>query len=286
MMTILKSILVVLMLCLMILACGAGIQPDQVRIIDLPQFVCATSIPLPTHTQPPTSVAPPIYVPPIGSTPGSYVPRPTSTPRATYTPWPSPTPYVLSGGFHLGADVYAGGFDSVISLRLRIDDISVVSVDSDTQVVTWQIEIENTGQEVYAALPGGQVFIAAIESAQGPQAGQWWASAEAARAAGIDLTDADAVTLAPGDVLQMTLAAFTPVGTPARIGWILDPLAGGRNGNLIGGNVAYWLTDAHPPCQTNPGSSPVIPTPADSAPTPTVTLPADFPDWCSWCRRN
>ncbi|QPC80914.1 hypothetical protein G4Y79_14490 [Phototrophicus methaneseepsis] len=173
-MMIFKSILVVLMLCLMILACGAGIQPDQVRIIDLPQFVCATSVPLPTHTQPPTSVAPPIYVPPIGSTPGSYIPRPTSTPRATYTPWPSPTPYVLSGGFHLGADVYAGGFDSIISLRLRIDDVATTPVDSDTQVVTWQIEIENIGRETYAALPGGQVFIAAIETVQGPQEGQWW----------------------------------------------------------------------------------------------------------------
>lgn len=279
---ILTSILAILFLCLMILACN--VQPSQVRILDVPQFICATSVPLPTHTQPPTSVAPPIYVPPIAGTPGQYVPRPTSTPRPTYTPWPSPTPFIVTGGFSLGADVYIGGFDSAVRLRLRIDDLQTSVIDNK-QIVTWVVEIENIGSETYAALPGGQVFIAEVLTDTGVQSGQWWASAEAAQAAGIHLTAnmLDAVTLTNGESLRVQLAAFTLIGTPTQIGWILDPLASERAGDLVGGNIAYWLTDAQPPCNTNPGANPNIPTPAASISTSTPTPRPDFPNWCTWC---
>ncbi|MBL8166305.1 MAG: hypothetical protein JNJ61_30250 [Anaerolineae bacterium] len=301
-----------LMLVAAILACGAA-TAGNVRIRDLPQFICATSTPLATYTQAPTQAQPPIYRPPSGyatytpapgciwngylcatntpypggsySTPGYYVPGATSTPRPTHTPWPTPTPYVLTGRFFLGADVYTGGFESEISLRLRIEGVQVYPLDAARQVVAWQIEMENVGQVVYATIPGGQVFVAEVSADGMPRTGQWWASAEAAQAAGIALQPEalDALEVQPGQVYRLTLTAFTPVGEPVRFGWVLDPLADGRDGDLVGGNVAYWASDVSAECAINPGSGVIVPTPSALAPTATPSRTPQYPPWCTWC---
>lgn len=294
------------------LACGTATM-GSVRIRDIPQFICATSVPLATHTQLPTQVQPPVYVPPAGyvtytpapgciwqgaicatstpypgglyTSPGHYLPGATSTPRPTHTPWPTATPYVLSGRFFLGADVYTGGFESEISLRLRIAAARVYPVDATRQVVAWDIEIENVGQVMYATIPGGQVFVAEVAEAQGRQTGQWWASSEAARAAGIPLQPqvSDALEVLPGEQHQLTLTAFTPPGEPVGFGWILDPLADGRDGDLVGGNVAYWSEDVSAACTTNPSSDLVVPSPEAPPPTATPVQPPQYPPWCTWC---
>ena len=299
-------------LLLAILACG-GATADSVRILDVPQFICPTSTPEPTHTQAPTQVQPDIQVPPSGyatytpvpgcvwngsfcathtpypggaySTPGYSVPGPTSTPRPTLTPWPTPTPYIITGGFHLGADVYTGGFDSAVSVRLRIEDVTVYPVAANRQVVTWTVEIENIGTTPYFAIPGGQVFVASVTTTEGVAEGQWWASQEAAAAAGITLQAEvlDALEVAPGDDYRLTLTAFTPVGEPGRFGWALDPVSGGRDGDMTGGNVAYWVTDANPDCAGNMAPGATLPTPAAPPPTPTPTPTRVYPPWCTWC---
>lgn len=299
-------------LCL-ILACGAA-TTAQVRILDLPQFICPSSTPRPTHTALPTQMRPPIYVPPSGFAtytpmpgciwngrlcatntpafggaylqPGHYIPGATSTPRPTHTPWPSPTPFVLTGRFPLGADVYTGGFASAVSLRLRIGTTNVIPLSAGRQIVTWDIELENVGSVDYAAIPGGQVFVAALRMSGGERAGQWWASAEAARAAALTSHSqvTDALTLSPGEAYRFTLAAFTIVGEPLRFGWALDPLSSGREGDMVGGNVAYWSSDTRSECVGNVGSGAVIPTLAVPVPTATPTPPPTFPPWCIWCR--
>lgn len=303
-----------LALTLAVLACGSA-TTSNIRIRDLPQFICATRIPLPTHTQAPTQVQPAIYVPPSGiatltplpgfvcsgwtcatltplpgmvySTPAYFLPGPTSTPRPTHTPWPTATPYVLTGRFFLGADVYTGGFESEVSLRLRIEDFRVYPLDADRQVVTWDIEIENTGAVTYATIPGGQVFVAEVSRNGLPLSGQWWASAEAAHAVGITLQPQalDALDVPPGSRHRLTLTAFTPVGQPVRFGWVLDPLADGRDRDLVGGNVAYWASDVVAECATNPDSGLIVPTPSAPAPTHTPTPLPHIPAWCTWCNR-
>lgn len=295
------------------LACGAATTTNNVRIRDLPQFICATSTPRPTHTQAPTQVQPAVYIPPAGyvtytpvpgciwsgfvcatntphpggsyRTPGHYVPGATSTPRPTHTPWPTPTAYVLTGRFFLGADVYTGGFESEISLRLRIEYIEVYPVDAARQVVAWNIDIENVGQVVYATIPGGQVFVAEVDASGIRRGGQWWASAEAAQAAGITLQPEvlDVLEVQPGQQYRLMLTAFTPVGEPVRFGWVLDPLANGRDGDLVGGNVAYWASDVSAECRLNPGHGVVVPTPSALAPTPTPSRTPQYPLWCTWC---
>lgn len=293
-----------------ILACVGSATIDNISIVDMPQFICPSSTPRATHTQPPTQVQPVTNIPPSGyatftpvpgcswngsfcatntpypggiySTPGYSVPGPTSTPRATLTPWPTPTPHTITGGFHLGADVYAGGFDSSVSIRLQIDNVRVYPVDDAQQVVVWDVEIENVGSVDYFALPGAQVFVAAVST----QSGQWWASEEAANATGIVLQPElmDVLEVLPGDFYQLTLTAFTPLGDPTRLGWILDPASDGRDGDMIGGNVAYWVSETDPSCIGNiaPGSTPG--TPVEPRPTHTPTHTPEYPTWCAWCR--
>ncbi len=292
------------------LACGS-VGVENVRIRDLPQFICATSVPLPTHTQPPTSTpqTTAVYSTPSGyatftpqpgciwdgvacatntpragglyTTPGVVIPGTTATPRPTYTPWPTATPYVLTGRFFMGADAYTGGFESEISLRLRIENPRVFPVDTGRQVVAWDLEIENVGQVTYATIPGGQVFAAEV----GAQSGQWWASAEAAQAAGVTLQPEvlDVLEVQPGQSYRLTLTAFTPLGDPVRFGWVLDPLADARDGDLVGGNVAYWSADISAECDANPGGGVIVPTPDAPTVTPTPTPTPRYPAWCTWC---
>jgi hypothetical protein len=300
------------MLLLAILACGAA-TVDNVRVLDVPQYICPSDTPPPTHTQPPTRVQPYTQVPPSGfvtntpypgcvfrgarcvthtphpggvySTPGYVVPGATSTPRATLTPWPTPTAYVVTGGFHLGADVYTGGVESPVRLRLRLDDVETVQVEENRQVVAWAVEIENVGEVPYYGLPGAQVFVANIQVDEETLEGQWWASQEAASAVGIRLQPEalDVLEVLPGDAYRLTLTAFTPVGEPTGFGWALDPLSGGRDGDLTGGSVAYWTTGTDPACSGNIGPGATVPTPAGLRPTPTPSATPAYPPWCTWC---
>ncbi len=283
------------------LACGGpGATEANVRILDMPQFVCPSVTPMPTNTQPPTAVQPSLTAGPMvcslvcitpspsgpsscmnlcGATPAA-MPGPTSTPGATYTPYPTPTPFVGSGDFFLGGDVFSGGFESAVRIRFRLDNVQVLPIDEQRQVVVWEIQLGNVGAVTYFALPGAQVFVAEINQGGELVQGQWFASAEAAQAVGIPLAPEllDILPLEPGDSVILQITAFTPPGEVVRFGWAFDPYSGGHDRDLKGGNVAYWRNEYNPDCLGGVGAGAAVPTVA-VLPTWTPTATPYIPPW-------
>jgi len=295
---------------LLALACGGTltVSENQVRIQELPQFICPSSTPRPTATQVATTVAQPIQRPPSGwitqyqwvcqwvwtgttyvqqcqylpvggyySTPAHSVPGATSTPRPTHTPYPTPTPYVVSENYALGAQVFVGD-RSALALRLRVDAPRITVVDATRQVVVWEIELKNLGRVAYQTLPGAQVFIREVNG----QAGYWYASADALLAGGRmpDPRVLDLLDVAPNQTVRLTLAAFTPVGTVDAIGWMLDPYSGGIGQGIVGGNTAVWRKESDPfGCVGNVDDLPVVPTRGIASPTPTASVTAWIPPY-------
>jgi hypothetical protein len=287
-------------LLIVMLACGglADVTEINVRVTGVPQFVCPSSTPRPTATQRATAVQPDINYPSSGwvntyreactwhwngynyvesctwvvdggyySTHAYSVPGPTSTPRPTHTPWPTPTPYVVYEEYSLGSDVHVGEQDA-LALRLRVDDIDIVPLSGDQQVVTWEVRVRNMGSVPYSTLPGAQTFVSEV----GGVADSWYASSEAALAAGITLPPEalDIMVLNPGERLRLTMAAITPVGAVGEIGWILDPYAGGAGRGVVGGNTATWRNESDPEgCVGNVDEAFEIPTVGAESPTPT-----------------
>ena len=334
--SILAITLVIQMLLFAMLACGGGgtgsslpdanVNEENVRILDLPQFVCPTSTPVPTNTQIPTAIQPTLNVPPVGyqtntpvpgfmpvyayycppmviacgyytinltntpvpggnyATPGYDLPGATSTPRPTHTPWPSPTPYTVVYNYHMGADIYTGGFVSPLKLRLQVANPQVQQIGGQ-QIVSWQVEIENLGDVDYYALPASQTFVAEINDGSQIIAGWWPASIEAMEAINMSIAgvEADIVMIGAGQTFSFSLAANTSNGSLHSIGWILDPY-GGEGGGMYGGNVAYWINNLDPHgCSGNVSDGAIVPTLSGPMPTHTptpTTIPCTNPFGC------
>jgi hypothetical protein len=211
-------------------------------------------------------------------------PRPTFTPYPTRTPYPTPTPYVVSENYPMGADVYVGSVGS-LQLRFRVSNPRILPVSDSRQVVIWDIEIGNIGTIRYNALPGAQSFISHLLINGQPQAGYWYATAEAAMAANISL-DArvlDIVEVAPNETVRFTLTAFTPIGEVYKVGWLLDPYSGGTGSGVVGGNTALWLNQPDPNnCVGNVGDGFVIPSPSASASTATPSVTPYIPPYSGY----
>lgn len=283
------------------LACGGsegaigslGVAPENVRIEGLPQYVCPTATPRPTHTAQATDVQAPIYAtgvyltltaqpgcmwdgvqcatftpaPGWVHTPGGYTPAPTSTPRPTHTPWPSPTPYISQHVYFFDDDVYTDRV-SPLALRLRVGDVQIFEAENDQQqLVSYEVQVENRGVVPYVLMAPAQIYVARV----GDLEGRWPASSEAARGAGITLAAPakDGTTIAAFETIRFKLVAMTPVGEVDAIAWILDPLANGFDGQIAGGNVAYWVAGSHPDCRGNV-EGPFTP-PPNLTPNPTRT---------------
>ena len=319
----LAAIMVVVFLVAAIIACGGSgqsgfgadmtVQPENMRIAGLPQYVCPTSTPRPTHTQVPTVVQPTVYSTAAGyvtytpvpgatqvcdyvwtgsfwlwqcnlatntpypgganSTPGYVAPGATSTPRPTHTPWPSPTPYTSTYYYFFDDDVYTEFADTVLDLRLRIGNIRVSS-SSEPNMQTVIYEVQIENR--------GSTFFVIIPAAQiyvsgvGGETGFWSASKEAADDAGITLAAeaTDGVQIQQGETVIFDLVAYTPVGNVDAVAWILDPYAGFDGINQAGGNIAYWLDGTHQDCLGNVDGN-TIPTPSTPHPTATMTATAD-----------
>jgi hypothetical protein len=217
-----------------------------------------------------------------GSGPTS-TPRATHTPYPTRTPWPTPTPYIVSENYAMGADVYVGGTGG-LELRFRISQPRTIAVDDRQQVVVWDVEIGNVGTVAYHALPGAQSFVSHLMVGGQALAGYWYASVDAAHAAGITLDPRvlDIVVVQPNQTVTLALTAFTPVGSVYKLAWILDPYSGGR-GDVIGGNTALWVNEPEPEaCIGNVGSGFVIPTPGRSGPTPTPSVTPYIPPYSGY----
>jgi hypothetical protein len=213
----------------------------------------------------------------------SSTPRPTHTPRPTYTPYPTPTPYVISENYHMGADVYVGG-DGGLQLRFRVSNPRIF-IRGTQQIVAWDVEVGNVGSVAYNALPGAQAFVSHLMTNGQVREGQWYASAEAMRSAGLNVDERalDIVRLETGESISLTLAAFTPQGELYKLAWILDPYAS-AGGGYVGGNTALWVNQPDDNnCLGNIEGDFAIPTPSAQPPTPTPSITPYIPSF--WGQR-
>ena len=297
-----------LLMLIAMLACGGNTgsigmditaQPENMIIDGLPQYICPSATPLATRTQMPTAVQPNIppsgyvtYTPypggvwstPYGLTPMHYMtytpfpggfystpsrPGATSTPRKTHTPYPSPTPFVSSYFYFFNDDVYTQ-YASDLNLRLRIGNIRTYpSAQAGQQISVFEVQLENRGSNFYYILAPLQIYVSQV----GTQTGIWYSNIEAARERGITPHTAatDGYQLNIGQSVTFDLYTYTPVGAVQSVAYILNPYGNGYDGQIAGGNVAYWRDGSRVDCRGNVDGGVNPPTPSTPRPTATIT---------------
>ena len=248
------------------------LDPINQSISGLPQFVAPSSTPIPTDTQQATDIAPPVYIPPAGyitntpnpgliyvcnasgtvcyyatrtpdggyyATPGAYIPGATSTPRPTYTPYPTPTPCVASFTYYYGEEVFTDPSADNLTLGIALGNVRRFdTARPDQQIVGWTVEIRNIGQMDYILFAPFQIYVAGID---GNLVGNF-SSEEAATELGIEPHEAtlDGYVIEPDQTVRFDMFAYTALGDPTALAYILDPYGNGFDGTIAGGNVAYW----------------------------------------------
>jgi DNA invertase Pin-like site-specific DNA recombinase len=153
---------------------------------------------------------------------------------------------------------------------------------------SWDVRIRNTGSLPYNTLPGSQTFVSRVAGRDG----YWYASLEAATAAGITVSSRalDIQAVNPRQTVNLTLTAFTPVGSVDAIAWLLDPYASaGRaeSGGIVGGNTAIWLNRIDPHgCNGNVDDLDELdmPTPFRTPPTSTPSVTPYIPPYAGATR--
>lgn len=291
-----------------LLACGGagemlgeqGLQPENISISGLPQFVAPSSTPVPTDTQMPTAVQPTVHVPASGyvthtpepgrvylcagvvcahatltpaggqySHPAHNLPGSTSTPRPTHTPYPSPTACLSSFTYYYGEEVFTDPSPDNLTLGLALGNLRIFpSARAEQQIVAWTVEVRNLGAIDYVLLAPFQIYVAELD---GSSVG-YHASQEAAAELEVTLAEAalDGVTLAPAQSLRFDLYAYTAVGEVTALAYILDPYGNGFDGSIAGGNIAYWQSGERHGCRGRI-SDDYTPHP-NLTPQPTATL--------------
>lgn len=265
----------------------------RMQIVDPPVYVCPTATARSTDIPSATQVQPPIIIPASGwatltpvpgciwdgrvcatntpypgglySTPGFTQPSATSTPRSTTTPYPTPTPFVLRPpqDFFAGDAVYTTGETTGMQVRLRLLNIhlqpATPALDGSVRsLVLWTLEVKNVGSQPYELFPAWQMYIRTVETASGDLEGIWGASSEAAAEAGLN-RGLEAITLRAGETRRFTLAAYIPVGTPARFAFALDPTMR-ETPDAPGTNLLTWTADTNPYCAGDIAEPPMLPT--------------------------
>lgn len=298
------------LIALPILACGGSsaavlpagtFAPEQMAITGLPQFVAPSASPPPTHTQAPTSFAPPINVPASGY--ATYTPYPgsiyvcpsicymatytaypggkylypaytilpsSSTPRPSYTPWPSPTA-CTSMNYYFDEEVYTDAAPDSLNLALALGNVRRYnsSLYPQKQVVVYQVEIRNLGSLDYLLFAPFQIYVAEVAE----QNGAWYASEAAAQDLGSSPApeSLEALIVEAGMSVSFDLYAYSPAGEVGALAWILNPYANGYDGSIGGGNLAYWRSGNRGACAGRILGT-FTPAPNRSAqPSPTVT---------------
>ena len=282
------------------------LDPANQTIGGLPQFVAPSSTPVPTNTQPATDVADPVYIPPNDymtntpnpgliyvcnytgticyyatrtpdggyySTPGGYIPGATSTPRPTYTPYPSATPCVSSFIYYYDEEVFTDPSPDNLTLGIALGNVRVFdsALRPEEQIVAWTVEIRNIGQVDYILFAPFQIYVAGIN---GNLIGNF-SSEEAARELNIEPHEAtlDGFVLNPNQEVRFDMFAYTAVGEPTALAYILDPHGNTYDGTIAGGNVAYWESGDRGACGGRVGDD-FTPQPnltPQPSPTPTNT---------------
>jgi len=278
------------------------INPVNQSISGLPQFVAPSSTPRPTHTQIATNIAPLIYIPASGyftntpnpgliyvcnisrsycyyatrtpyggrySTPSSYIQGATSTPRPTYTPYPSTTPCVSSFTYYYNEEVFTDPSQDSLTLGISLGNVRVFDSISrpNEQIVAWTVEIRNIGQLEYILFAPFQIYVAGIDD----NLISSFSSEEATRELGIEPHPAtlDGTTIETYQTIRFDMFAYTSLGEPTALAYILDPYSNGYDGTIAGGNVAYWQSGIRGNCGGRVGDN-YTPQP-NLTPQPTTT---------------
>lgn len=200
-----------LVMILAILACGGT------PLTGTPLYTCPTDVPLPTATTL------------IGTPPPTMLP-------------PS-TPYIITSSqdFYIGDAVFIGGQLAPLRVRLRLQNVQVFPQTADEQVVTWELEVANVGQEDYEIFPSLQLYVSEVNTAYGIETGAWGATQAAGDVVGVTI-DGDIYTLSAGQTQTFHFAAFTPAGDVERFTMELDPT------QVDGGAVMTWINATNPYC--------------------------------------
>lgn len=192
---------------LAILACAGT------PLVETPLYTCPTDVPLPTATTL------------LGT------PPPTSVPPAT--------PYIIMppSDFYVGDAVFIGGQLSPLRVRLRLQNVQITAQAGNEQVVQWQLEVSNVGQEDYEIFPSVQLFISEVNGTTGT----WGSTQDAGDLVNVT-TDRDLYQLGAGQTEVYQLAALTPVGSDIRFSFQLDPAQGTNS------PVMNWTNTTNPYC--------------------------------------
>jgi len=263
----------VLPLCVLsaLLLAALACQADNMRARDLPVWTCPTEAPPATHTM----------------QPGWELLTP---PPATYTPYPTPTPFQLLTDFPLGKHVQIGGVGGIgLGIWVWMDDVAVDGPffveDPDSGAETtwwaaaWDVTVENASlTNDYEFYPFAQLYVLEVIEADGLShtRGAWGVSGEAHDLAGVpplELSEA-ATLLEPGDQRTVRAAALIPAPDAWRLAYVLDPLDTEDidemvANNSIGSNVGVWVNTTDDRCQ---GEVTLVPGPVGTRPAPGFLL--------------
>ena len=190
-----------------ILACAGT------ALLETPRYTCPTDVPLPTA------------ITLLGT------PSPTSVPPAT------PYNIMPPSDFYVGDAVFIGGQLSPLRVRLRLQNVQITPQAGNEQVVVWQVEVANVGQEDYEVFPSVQLFISEVNGVTGT----WGSTQDAGDLVGISI-DSDLYQLGAGQTEIYQLATLTPAGSNIRFSFQLDPVQGTNS------PVMTWVNQTNPSC--------------------------------------
>jgi hypothetical protein len=195
-------------LLLTMLACGTVVT-------DTASYICPTALPKPTATV-------------LAGTP-----LPTLA--------PPPTPYTLKSPqeFYVGDAVFVGRQGAPLRLRFRLLNVRVQPTGTQN-LVTWWLEIRNSGTVSYETVPPVLMLITRIATASGNQTGTWRTSETAMTQAGYGYQSYEPV--APGTTRIYRLAAYIPAGSASQFTYLLDG---------DGANRITWTNLTNPYCSGN-----------------------------------
>ena len=197
-------LLIPVMLMLSELAC-TGTLADML-VEEQPIFQCPTTIPVTQPTAPPGLL--------------TAIPQLTMTPIVIRPPQP----------FYLDDNIEAGG------IQFRLSNVAILS---GTQLIAvWQLGVTNRRSTPYEFFPAGQMVVSQLADGQ---IGEWGASEDAAREAGIAFRY-ESYRLNPGETQVVQLAAYLPSSTPAQFVYHLDP----TNSSMA--NLITWVNQPNPYC--------------------------------------
>lgn len=178
-----------------------------------PTYTCPTSIPLATATTL------------LGT------PPPTTAPPAT------PYTIIPPQDFYMADAILIGGSTSPLRLRLRLQNVQIMVHGDNEQLVTWQLEVTNIGQEDYEIFPSVQLFISEANGVTGT----WGSTQDAGDLLGITV-DSNLYQVNAGQTHVFNLATLTPIGTDIRFSFQLNPALGADSPTMT------WINQSNPYC--------------------------------------